>query len=301
MALIIVGLIVSFSVIGYLLYLDLSSPESASSSSIKYGDSVTMDYIGRLPDGRVFDTSLWYVAEDDVLYPKSLTFTHRSNDSYKPFTMVAGKTGAGGTIEGFAMGVIGLSEGDQRTIEVPPEQGYALDPGQLVTIDLVQEIPATEVYTVADFTDFYDTSPVVLDQLNHFFWKWDVMVASVTDGFVTVISQPDEGSVLYPFGNPELAANTGWDVKVTSYDPAALEGAGLITIEHMVGPDDVFYKKGTDADGETFILWGYDSENNTFQIHRSNSQTGYNAEVSGRTLYFEITINSVEPENYYET
>jgi FKBP-type peptidyl-prolyl cis-trans isomerase 2 len=301
LALIVAGLIVSFSVIGYLLYLDWSVPKAASSASIKIGDQVTLDYTGKLPDGRIFDTSLWYVAQDDALYPKSLTFTYRSNETYKPFSMVAGKYGAGGTIEGFAMGVVGLSVGDHRTIEIPPEKGYPVNPNQLVTIDVVQEVPATEVFTLGDFEAYYSTPPVALDQLQHFFWKWDVIVASVSDGFATVVSQPTIGSNVYPFGNPEINADTGWPVKVISYDASALDGAGMIKLQHMIGPNDVYLRKGTDADGQTFILWDYNTANGTFQIHRSDSNTGYNAEVSGRTLYFEITIISVEPEDYYQT
>jgi hypothetical protein len=38
---------------------------------------------------------------------------------------------------------------------------------------------------------------------------------------------------------------------------------------------------------------GYDSENETFEIHLSDPSIGYNGEISGRALYFEVTIISI--------
>ena len=59
---------------------------------------VTVAYVGRLEDGRVFDQS------------DGATFN------------------LGGTIEGFRYGVAGMTVGQTRTITVPPEEGYGANP-----------------------------------------------------------------------------------------------------------------------------------------------------------------------------
>ncbi len=67
--------------------------------AIADGDTVSVHYTGRLESGEVFDTS----RERDPL-----TFT----------------VGAGTVIAGFDNGVRGLELGDERTVEVAPEDGY---------------------------------------------------------------------------------------------------------------------------------------------------------------------------------
>ena len=126
MAAIVAAIVVCGALIGYVLYSEFGQSKAQSTRTIVSGDLVTMNYIGRLTDGRVFDTSFHNVASDDARYPKSLTFSLRDNSSYKPFNMTAGNYGTGGTIKGFALGVIGLREGDRATITVLPGEGYEI-------------------------------------------------------------------------------------------------------------------------------------------------------------------------------
>ena len=67
--------------------------------AISEGDTVSVHYTGRLQSGEIFDSS----RERDPL-----TFT----------------VGAGKVIPGFERGVEGLDVGDERTVEVPPQEGY---------------------------------------------------------------------------------------------------------------------------------------------------------------------------------
>lgn len=75
--------------------------------AIADGDTVSVHYTGRLENGDVFDSS----RERDPL-----TFT----------------VGAGMVIAGFDAGVRGLDVGDERTIEIPPADGYGERDEQLV-------------------------------------------------------------------------------------------------------------------------------------------------------------------------
>ncbi len=294
LALIIAGILLSFIAIGYVWITGRGTSGGTTAGKIVNGDSVTLNYIGRLPEGRVFDTSLLDVAQDDGRYPKSFTFTLRSNDSYNPFTMTAGNYGSGGTIKGFALGVIGMHVNETKLIEVLPGDGYAVDPGMVRTIDIVQQIPATEVMTVQEFQDAFQTSPILMQNLPHFFWGWNVVVAFNDSGMVSIKHEPIVGQTVYPFGNPnDLTSPLGWPVVVESYDSNGFNGNGMTTVRHIISSSDVYNVQGTDSDGKSFILSAYNATAGTFQMHKSDPDTGYNGEIAGRTLFFEVTIVSV--------
>lgn len=63
------------------------------------GQTVTIEYTGKLADGKVFDTSR----------------------GKKPFTT---KLGVGSVIKGWDEGVPGMKVGEQRKLTIPPELGY---------------------------------------------------------------------------------------------------------------------------------------------------------------------------------
>jgi len=294
MTIIVVAIVVAFGAIGYVLYTRGGSG-GGSQRTIVSGDAVTLDYIGMLPDGRVFDTSLLSVANDNSNYPKSLTFALRDNDSYKPFSMTAGNYGSGGTIKGFALGVLGLQVGDQKTIEIAPEDGYPLFAERVTTFNITDKIPITELMTEDQFRSFFAIEPVELDVAIHPFWGWSVLVAEVSGGTVTLKSQPTVGQSVYPYGNPNVGTTpTGWEIKVTGYDPAANAGVGEITIQNMISSEDVYHVMGEDSSGNALVIWSFDAAAQTFQVHSSYSESGYNAEISGRPLIFEVTIIEVE-------
>ena len=67
--------------------------------AIKSGDTIAVDYTGKLENGDVFDTS-------EGKTP--LTFT----------------VGAGMLIKGFDDAVMGMKKGESKTVTIPPEEGY---------------------------------------------------------------------------------------------------------------------------------------------------------------------------------
>jgi FKBP-type peptidyl-prolyl cis-trans isomerase 2 len=70
-------------------------------STIKSGDNVTVNYTGRLEDGTIFDSSL--------------------KEGRTPLVATLGQ---GQLIPGFEEGLIGLSSGEKRTVEIEPENAY---------------------------------------------------------------------------------------------------------------------------------------------------------------------------------
>ncbi len=78
---------------------------------VKEGNTVKVHYTGKFEDDKVFDTS-------------------------KEREPISFKVGAGMMIPGFENGVVGLKEGESKTLKITPEDGY----GQRNN-DLINEIP----------------------------------------------------------------------------------------------------------------------------------------------------------------
>jgi peptidylprolyl isomerase len=69
--------------------------------AVKSGDTISVDYTGKLQSGKVFDTS--------------------EGQSPLKFTV-----GAGMLIKGFDQAVIGMMVGEEKTVVIEPEDGYGL-------------------------------------------------------------------------------------------------------------------------------------------------------------------------------
>ncbi|RXA20132.1 peptidylprolyl isomerase [Methanosarcina sp. MSH10X1] len=100
--------------------------------SIEKGDTVSVNYVGKLEDGTIFDTSVKEAAMEAGIY-------NQMRD-YKPLTFTVG---AGQMIKGFDEGVIGMRAGEEKTLEIPPEEAY----GER-SEELTRELPIEAV----DFT-----------------------------------------------------------------------------------------------------------------------------------------------------
>lgn len=83
--------------------------------TIATGDSVTLEYTGRLDDETVFDTSRESVAEEHGLAEA------QPDREYTPLTV---DVGAEQVIEGMEEGLIGLEVGETTTLTIPPEKAY---------------------------------------------------------------------------------------------------------------------------------------------------------------------------------
>ncbi|KKG07883.1 peptidylprolyl isomerase [Methanosarcina sp. 1.H.T.1A.1] len=80
---------------------------------VENGDSISVDYVGKLEDGTVFDTSEKEAAAEAGIYNEMR--------DYNPLTFTVG---AGQMIKGFDEGVVGMKVGEEKTITIPPEEAY---------------------------------------------------------------------------------------------------------------------------------------------------------------------------------
>lgn len=140
LAIIVVILLITSTVGAYALLF-----AGSSGGGVATGDKITVNYVGKFADGRVFDTSLWEVANDSAI-PKSLFFSMRGNETkYSPLEFTVGTVGAGGMISGFDQGVRGMKVGETRTFNVSAADGYGPRPAGLTkTMDLEETIEVVQ-------------------------------------------------------------------------------------------------------------------------------------------------------------
>jgi FKBP-type peptidyl-prolyl cis-trans isomerase 2 len=85
---------------------------------IKNGDSVSVNYTGRLEDGTIFDTSL--------------------QEGRTPLNATLGQ---GQLIPGFESGLIGMLVGEKKTIEIEPQDAYGEINPQMVSEVGLNQVP----------------------------------------------------------------------------------------------------------------------------------------------------------------
>jgi FKBP-type peptidyl-prolyl cis-trans isomerase 2 len=97
--------------------------------AIKEGDFIRLNYTGKVQEtGEIFDTTVKEVAEEAEIYSEKKT--------YGPIVIAVG---VGHVLKGLDTGLVGMEEGEEKTIEVLPEEGFgARDP------KLLQLIPMRE-------------------------------------------------------------------------------------------------------------------------------------------------------------
>lgn len=94
--------------------------------TVEIGKGVVVHYTGRFEDGTVFDTSL--------------------DEGREPLNVVLGQ---GSLIPGFEKGLLGMNQGDKKSIEIEPEEGYGEYLEGLVTVVSSDRVP--EGVKVGDF------------------------------------------------------------------------------------------------------------------------------------------------------
>jgi peptidylprolyl isomerase len=96
-----------------------------SSRTVKKGDYILIDYTGKCEDGTVFDTTIKEKAIEAGIYSEE--------KEYRPFFF---RSDARQVIKGMDKGVLGMREGEEKTLKLPPEEAY----GEYKKY-LVQKIP----------------------------------------------------------------------------------------------------------------------------------------------------------------
>jgi FKBP-type peptidyl-prolyl cis-trans isomerase len=86
---------------------------SGSGHKVALGDTVSVNYTGKMLDNLVFDTSIDSVARANNLF--------NANRTYEPFRFIIGR---GMVIPGFEFGVFNMEKGDKATVIMPSLYAY---------------------------------------------------------------------------------------------------------------------------------------------------------------------------------
>ena len=136
--------------------------KNGSWEEVKVGDSITVDYIWRLADGTVFDTSVESIAKACWKYNEA-----RNYEEWLTFWVWAGQM-----IKWFDEWVVGMKVWQTKTVQFWPEKWYGQRNEQYV-----MTYSAEEVWDVSRFTEGQRV----------YLWIWTAaLITKVTDKEVTL-------------------------------------------------------------------------------------------------------------------
>jgi hypothetical protein len=301
-ALILVGAGIAAGVV----YFVHQPPAASTQLQVQLGDNVTVNYIGVYgsgpEQGKVFDTSLYSVAVNNIAFPKALTYSPRGAfpSNYTPLdvhvapdTPSAGYTLGSytfiGVVTGFWLGLVGLPGNVTKQLILPPDLAYGpSNPACVATQPLVYSIPKLVTMPASEFTAKYSGQVASTGaQFPDPHFGWPVLVLSSNSSFVTIENLPNVGWTASP---------AGWPVKVTNVSSTA-NGTGSITLQNELGPSQAGHVLGTDYAGTGPCS---SSSSGKFIVTAVNLGAGtytenFNQEVQGETLIFTVTVVDIFP------
>lgn len=272
---------------------------------VEMGDIVQVDYTGKLPDGTVFDTSDSEVAVSAGVY--------QEGRPYQPLTVVIG---AHNVIKGFEDGLLGMKEGESRTLTIAPEDGYGpLDPTKIDVVPQLNDIPATQTfefkkevsvpaiqfnmtfgtdYEVGDIIPIPDSSIniTVLEIGETVNMSYNMEVGDIVDGGEALWS--DE---IIEMNSSHIVVRH--DVEVgdiiqfpeSPWNSTVLEVTGTnITLQHNPIPDTTI---------DTIVQTSIGPQQVPVQVHFNETDIilDSNYFLAGKTLTFEVEVVAIEKAN----
>jgi len=260
----------------FLSYSANSRAEAAK--TVGLGSAVKVDYVGMFADnGKVFDTNMESVQNDNGTYPKAPLYSWKTSFSTLDFTV-----GKYTMLKEFELATLGMKIGETKEITIKAANAYgALNESLLYKIDLEDTFNATETMSYAEATAYYGVVLSAGLTIKDPLYGWDVLVLSydATSSRVTVVNMPGAGETTWKVCGSDTDDSFGWDAIATLED-------GVITLRHQITQADVDVKKGYDETGTAFVIYSVDEENGEFVINK-NSQT------AGEDLVFRITIRAI--------
>lgn len=259
--------------------------------TVENGDNVSVDYVGAFVDGEVFDTSIATVAsENDLLNPAR---------NYEPLKL---SVGAQQVIPGFDAGMVGMEEGESKTVTIPPEDAYGVVNPEMVDAMPIEEmvptiIPRVVEIPLPEFEATFGTEAKV----------GDIVTPPETNFSFTVMNLSSEVKLSYNFDiGDELPSQPGipWNWTVSEMDDvnitlqSDLKKDSVINYMNYPWDSTVVYIK---EDG--IILQHNPIPDKTFQTPYGPIKISFNDEsimmdrnheLAGKTLVFDITLVSIE-------
>lgn len=255
---------------GFLLFLAAQALISGCISKVESGDTVEINYLGKLKTGEVFDTSYEAIVKNDSI-KKAPYFHLRENYSTLIFTVGSGKV-----IKGLEKAVAGMKIGEVKSVEIQPEDAYGFKNAQLVkTWPRKIKIARIEKYPVQNFILFFGKAPAIGDVAPSPIFPWNITVLNVSGektmlnisgGNVTIQNNAEKNTV---FQFP----STTWNSTVEDITD------GLIIIRNDLVENTYL----STTMGLARVL----------KVSEDNVTIDYNSPLADEALIFEIKIENI--------
>jgi hypothetical protein len=278
------------------LYYENTKNHAPSQLTVQIGDNVTVNYIGVFGTsaqvGKVFDTSEYSVAFNNLTWPKAIGFQPRGPNpsnftplavAVGPNTPAAGYTVGNltfeGVVTGFWQGLVGLPGNQTRYITVPENLGYGPENQScFVSQSLTFTVPVTVSESPSAFAaQFPSITPTAGAEISDPTYHWPVYILSVNSTAVAYENLPTLGWTSSP---------QGWGVTVTNIN------ATTITLTNQLSASNAGLVGGTSASqvcgSGSFIVTQVNPATSTYLEN-------YNKDVLGQTLIFIVSVVDIFP------
>lgn len=278
--------VVGLAVAGYIYFgnkTGMVSTDSTGKTVVSSGDTVSVDYIGRLDDGTIFDSSLEEFAKQMKNYTPGRTF--------EPLEFTVG---AGQMIPGFDAWVVGMELGEKKTLVIAPADAYGELKEQEVDAKYLQDV-FSEVVPRENFKDIVtQTVPKsALGESGTDLTVGKVIEAGSTKAKVTAIEGDNVTVEIENTGNPfygkklvvgltgEFEGNTVVVKKLTDKEVT-------IEVNNKANP---FYGKKIEV-GMEWMAGG--NKIKIVAITKDKVTIAAGHELAGKTLTFDVEIKSIK-------
>ena len=231
-----------------------STSVPSTKKDVAQGDVVAINYVAYLSNNTVFDTSYEDVAKSSGIY--------ESERTYKPVTFTVGD---GQIIDGVDVGVVGMVEGEQKVLNIPPGLGFGeYDIKLVMSAPKVYSVARVSVLPLESFSAVVSEQPVPGETIVDSNIPWPMIILNVTDDTVSFLYSPDvDSSFQSRLGLAEVVNMSDSEVWIRELP---VNNSQIIT---DAGPATV-----TDYNESTILF-------------------DYNHPLAGKTLIYEVSVVGV--------
>ncbi len=235
----------------------ISGSKVAETSSIAIGDTVSLNYIAEIKDsGLVFDTSYESVARDAKI-PKIEGFKPKA--SYEPIDFIVGE---GLIMPAFEEALIGMKVGEEKTVVVPPHEGYGeRNESLVISMSRFVIIPREAEMSLESFKFSYNKEPVLNDTVEDIYWNSRVIRVNDT----VVVRHEPPPNLLKETLNGKIKVDSNETSVIVEYIPVL-----NVTFQNSIG-------------------------NYVTVVHSNQTSmtVDYNHPLAGKTLIFQIKVEKI--------
>lgn len=234
----------------------LNTSTSLLANVVELGDIVSVDYILKLDNGSIVDTSIASVANESGIF--------NPNRKYEPLTFQIGPKS--GLVKGFTNAVIGMKVNETKEVAVKPEDGYGLyDPSKVYPMPLYYNQSKYEEVPKA----YFDEDNITLEEDKVIFSDLGmVAIKNFTNETVTIMYIMSVGKKFTFNGIPQEVVNSTNSTLVIMLN--FVEGK-----QYLIGPN------------------GKQKLTRVLEINETDAVLDENHQLAGKVLHFTITLRSI--------